>query len=78
MWIEAEAAVTITAPLQTYSDDPSAPVVLGTHQDGRATYTFTVKGSVYRIAIGLGTKGNMNIPGGSGKMYIDDVRLNLP
>jgi hypothetical protein len=28
-----------------------------------------------RIAIGLGTRGNMTIPGGLGKMYIDDVRL---
>ena len=30
---------------------------------------------VDRIAIGLGTQGNMTIPGGSGKMYIDDIRL---
>jgi len=30
---------------------------------------------VDRIAIGLGTKGNMTVPGGSGKMYIDDIRL---
>ncbi len=31
---------------------------------------------VDKIAIGLGTKGNMTAPGGSGKMYIDDIRLN--
>jgi hypothetical protein len=31
---------------------------------------------VDRIAIGLGTRGNMTIPGGSGKMYFDDIRLN--
>jgi hypothetical protein len=30
---------------------------------------------VDRIAIGLGTKGNMTTPGGSGNMVIDDVRL---
>jgi hypothetical protein len=30
------------------------------------------------IAIGLGTQGNMTIPGGSGKMYIDDIRLYRP
>ena len=30
---------------------------------------------VDRIAIGLGTKGNMTIPGGSGKMIFDDIRL---
>jgi hypothetical protein len=31
--------------------------------------------NVDRIAIGLGTQGNMTVPGGSGKMYIDDIRL---
>jgi hypothetical protein len=30
------------------------------------------------IAIGLGTRGNITIPGGSGKMYIDDIRLYQP
>jgi hypothetical protein len=30
---------------------------------------------VDRIAIGLGTKGNVTTPGGTGKMYIDDIRL---
>jgi len=34
--------------------------------------------NIDRIAIGLGTKGNMTIPGGSGKMYFDDIRLNRP
>jgi len=33
---------------------------------------------VDRIAIGLGTQGNMTIPGGSGKMYFDDIRLYQP
>ena len=33
---------------------------------------------VDRIAIGLGTRGNMTIPGGSGKMYFDDFRLYKP
>ncbi|MHC4205408.1 MAG: LamG domain-containing protein [Planctomycetota bacterium] len=31
-----------------------------------------------KIAIGLGTKGNVTTPGGSGKMYFDDIRLYLP
>jgi len=30
------------------------------------------------IGIGLGARGNMTIPGGSGKMYFDDIRLNRP
>jgi len=31
--------------------------------------------NVDSIAIGLGTQGNMTVPGGSGKMYFDDIRL---
>jgi hypothetical protein len=31
--------------------------------------------NVDRIAIGLGTRGNTTIPGGSGKIYFDDIRL---
>jgi hypothetical protein len=31
--------------------------------------------NVTSIAIGLGTRDNMTIPGGSGKIYIDDIRL---
>jgi len=34
--------------------------------------------NVDKIAIGLGTRGNMTTPGGAGKMYIDDVRLYRP
>ena len=31
--------------------------------------------NVDRIAIGLGARGNTTVPGGSGKIYIDDIRL---
>jgi len=31
--------------------------------------------NVDRIAIGLGTRGNMITPGGLGKMFFDDIRL---
>jgi hypothetical protein len=34
--------------------------------------------NVDRIAIGLGTQGNTTVPGGKGKMYIDDIRLLQP
>ena len=34
--------------------------------------------NVDEIAIGLGTQGNMTIPGGSGKMFFDDIRLTQP
>ena len=33
---------------------------------------------VDRIAIGLGTRGNMTVPGGWGKIFIDDIRLYRP
>jgi Concanavalin A-like lectin/glucanases superfamily len=34
--------------------------------------------NVDQLAIGLGTRGNMTTPGGSGKMYFDDIRLYRP
>jgi hypothetical protein len=34
--------------------------------------------NVDKIAIGLGTRGNLTMPGGSGKMYFDDIRLYRP
>ena len=34
--------------------------------------------NVDKVALGLGTKGNMTVPGGTGKMYFDDIRLNRP
>ncbi len=34
--------------------------------------------NVDRIALGLGTRGNSTIPGGSGKMLFDDIRLYRP
>jgi hypothetical protein len=34
--------------------------------------------NVNKIAIGLGTRGNTTMAGGSGKMYFDDIRLNRP
>jgi hypothetical protein len=33
---------------------------------------------VDRIAIGIGTRSNITVPGGSGKMYFDDIRLYGP
>ena len=31
-----------------------------------------------RIAIGVGSRGNITVPGGSGKMFFDDIRLYGP
>ena len=33
---------------------------------------------VDKIAIGLGTQGNTTVPGGSGKIFVDDIRLHQP
>jgi len=33
---------------------------------------------VDRVAIGVGTRSNMTVPGGSGKMFFDDIRLYGP
>jgi hypothetical protein len=73
------------------SADPSAVVV---HDDPAATQidtwtewiiplqVFVDQGinptNVDRIAIGIGTRGNMTNPGGSGKMFFDDIRLCMP
>jgi hypothetical protein len=37
-----------------------------------------VSQDIGRIAIGLGTQGDMTILGGSGNMYFDDIRLYRP
>jgi len=34
--------------------------------------------AVDKIALGLGTRGNMTTPGGAGKMYFDDIHLSRP
>ena len=38
----------------------------------------TIRTDVDKIAIGLGAKGNITVPGGSGKMFFDDIRLYRP
>ena len=34
--------------------------------------------NVDRLAIGIGTRGNTTAPGGSGKIFVDDIRLTRP
>jgi hypothetical protein len=48
-------------------------IPLATFADQGITLT-----NVDKIAIGLGTRGNTTIPGGSGKIFIDDIRLIQP
>jgi hypothetical protein len=69
-------------PAVVYHDDSDAAVT-GTWTEWIIPLqTFADQGIVLadvdRISIGLGTRGNMTIPGGSGKIFIDDIRLYRP
>ncbi|MFC1604451.1 LamG-like jellyroll fold domain-containing protein [Planctomycetota bacterium] len=69
-------------PAVVVYDDPAAATIDTWTQWVIPLQVFADQGivltNVDRITIGLGTQGNMTIPGGSGKMYIDNVRLNIP
>jgi hypothetical protein len=62
-----------------YFDDPAATQIGAWTEWVIDLQTFADQGidltDVDRIAIGVGTQGNMTIPGGAGKMFIDDIRL---
>jgi len=65
-----------------YHDDPDASTidtwtewVIGLQEFADQGINLT---DVDRIAIGLGTRDNMTVPGGSGKMFFDDIRLYRP
>ncbi len=66
-------------PAVVVHDDPDAATIDTWIEWIIPLQTLAEKGIVLtdvdRIAIGLGTKGNMTIPGGSGKMFFDDIRL---
>ncbi len=69
-------------PAVVVHDDPAAATIDTWTEWVIPLQAFTVQGivltNVDRIAIGLGTQGNMTIPGGSGKIFIDDIRLTRP
>ena len=75
------------------SNSAGAPAIVANNDTAAATnrrwtewniplQTFADQGinltNVDKIAIGLGNKGNPTASGGSGTMYIDDIRLNQP
>jgi hypothetical protein len=70
------------SPAVVVHDDPAAAQIGTWTEWVIPLQTFADQGIVLtdvdRIAIGLGTKGNMTVPGGSGKMYFDDIRLYQP
>jgi hypothetical protein len=70
------------AAVVLYHDNPNATqadswqewvISLQTLADQGITLT-----NVDRIAIGVGTRGNSTVAGGSGAMYFDDIRLYRP
>jgi hypothetical protein len=70
------------APAVVANDDPSAATVRTWKQWVIPLQAFADKGinlsNVNTIAIGLGTKGDVAAPGGTGTMYFDDIRLYRP
>jgi len=66
-------------PAVVYHDDPAAAQIDTWNKWAIPLQAFADQGinltDVDRIAIGLGTRGNTTIPGGSGKMFFDDIRL---
>jgi hypothetical protein len=70
------------APAVMVHDDPTASQIVEWTEWVIPLQTLADKGitltNVDKIAIGLGTQGNMTIPGGSGTIFIDDIRLTKP
>ena len=69
-------------PVVIYHDDPNVVRIDTWTEWVIPLQTFADQGidlsDVDRIAIGIGTRGNMTIPDGQGKMYFDDIRLYRP
>jgi len=69
-------------PAVVVHEDPAASQISTWTEWVIPLQTFADQGivltNVDRIAIGLGTKGNMTIPGGSGEIFVDDIRLYRP
>ena len=70
------------APAVVVHDDPAAATIDTWTEWVIPLQAFADQGivltNVDRVAIGLGTQGNTTIPGGSGKMFFDDIRLTQP
>jgi hypothetical protein len=75
-------ANTAGSPVVVYHDNPDAATIDTWTEWVIPLEAFANQGinlaNVDRIAIGLGTKGDTTTPGGSGKMFFDDIRLYRP
>ncbi|HUV65868.1 MAG TPA: hypothetical protein VMW24_18370, partial [Sedimentisphaerales bacterium] len=62
-----------------YHNDPNAARTTAWTEWAIPLQTFAGQGvnlaNVTSITIGFGTRGNTTLPGGTGQMYIDDIRL---
>jgi len=69
-------------PAVMVHDDPAATQIATWTEWVIPLQAFADQGIVLtnidRIAVGIGSKGNMTVPGGSGKMFLDDIRLYRP
>ena len=69
-------------PAVVVQDDPAATTIDTWTEWVIPLQAFADQGivltNVDRIAIGLGTRGNTAVPGGSGTMFFDDIRLYKP
>jgi hypothetical protein len=65
-----------------YHSDPGATTIDSWTEWITPLQTFADQGlnltNIDRIALGIGTRGNSTVPGGSGKMLFDDIRLYRP
>jgi hypothetical protein len=93
LWFRGDAANAPERLYVAVSNAAGSPAVV-VHDDSNAAKTavwtewviplqsFADKGinltNVDKIAIGLGTRGNLTTPGGAGRMYFDDIRLVRP
>jgi hypothetical protein len=72
----------VGAPAIVVHDDPAAVQVEVWTQWVIPLQTIADQGVILtdidKIAIGLGTQSNLTTPGGAGKMYFDDIRLDQP
>ena len=73
--------VTLNDGAPVYHGDPAATQIDGWTQWSIPLQTFAAQGvslsQVSKMTIGVGTKGG-SAPGGSGRLYIDDIRLYRP
>jgi hypothetical protein len=80
--IYVAVANSTSEPTVIYHEDPNTSVIDTWTEWTIPLQAFVDQGidltDVDRIAIGIGTRGNMTTPGGLGKMFFDDIRLYRP